>query len=135
MNNSAKRLIEEHGWEEGTAIAHVNSNCHCEYCGDDLLTSWRPYYSMQIDHLLPKHLHDGHRFNFANYVSSCPTCNHVKGRFNPLRDGEDANNMLSQNRSRLIERVCNHLDKKIAEKEHEFEVIKSIIRSADITSV
>lgn len=130
MNNSANKLINEFGWEEGTALAHCKANGRCEYCGDNMLRTWESYLGMQIDHLLPKSLYADHEFNFANYVSSCSTCNHLKRKLDVLLAGEDAAYMLSDKRGELIERVVHHL--KYIPKKHngEFETIKAIIQSS-----
>jgi hypothetical protein len=128
MYKCAEKLIEEYGWEKGTAIEHCRAKGICEYCGDDLLASVKDYYSMQIDHLLPKSLHIDHESDYANYVSCCSTCNHLKGRFNPLEDDEDAKNMLAELRSDLVERVRNYLITRYATRTAEFQAVKNIIR-------
>lgn len=127
MNESAQKLITELYWEEGTAIAHAESKGNCEYCGDDLLNSWKSYSAMEIDHLLPKFVYEEHRFNYSNYVTSCSTCNQLKRQFDPLMEGESAMSMLEENRSKLIERVRDQLQKKYDLREREFETVKSII--------
>ena len=87
----------------------------------------KSYSAMEIDHLLPKFVYEEHRFNYSNYVTSCSTCNQLKRQFDPLMEGESAMSMLEENRSKLIERVRDQLQKKYDLREREFETVKSII--------
>ena len=75
-----KLLIEKHNFNEGTALAYVESEGRCIYCGTELLENLLSYFSADIDHLLPKSTYPEQKNNIHNWVLSCHTCNLLKGK-------------------------------------------------------
>ena len=59
----------------------VRDGYRCIYCGQFLLADFDSWASLHTDHLVPKSA-DGDESE-ENLVTSCPTCNSLKGAFRP----------------------------------------------------
>ena len=112
-----KTLQKKFGFWEHTAEAFIESKGLCGYCGENLYETRVQYYSMQLDHLLPKNTYVHLATHPQNFVLSCQRCNNLKRAFNPLKENEDSEEMLENNKSKLISRVKEHLKEKIEKDE------------------
>ena len=72
MNNEDKlqKLMREYGFNEGTAMAYIESQGRCMYCDEDMFEFRQGYSSSQIDHLLPSSKHKKLEWEIKNWVHS-----------------------------------------------------------------
>ena len=98
-------LVKECDYTPATAKLWVQSKGKCQYCGEDLLQSPTLYFSGDVDHLLPKNKHCEVENIEENFILSCRFCNSIKGGADVLADGEDALDMIKNNRDIIIQRV------------------------------
>ena len=129
QEEAAKRLFEEAGFEKRTAAAYVRTNGNCEYCGTDLISNRLIYAGAQIDHLLPKSKHAPEIYEMAeNYALSCTLCNGRKKDASVLEEGEDPKTILLTKRADLIGRAQLIIEKKRADEDKTWNLVKSIIQ-------
>ena len=120
-SEAVRRLLSEFDGTFGEWIATrgVETDFKCEYCDEDLLASLVSYYSMQIDHVLPKS-HDG-KHCFENMALSCKPCNLLKRDFVPS----------GSNREERVADARRHLsDLRRARKDRLAEVCEVLGRNA-----
>ncbi|MEJ2633626.1 MAG: hypothetical protein P8011_07070 [Acidihalobacter sp.] len=67
------------------------------------------YAIAEIDHLLPQSLFHEHVIDERNFALSCRICNGAKGNVSLLRENENAKDMLTNQRAKLIERAREHI--------------------------
>ncbi len=127
MTNREKieKLMGEFRFNEVTAKAWVEFRGRCGYCGEDLISSPFRYYSGQTDHLLPKAKYPELAWDVHNAVPCCGPCNQLKG--DPLREEENAKEMLNHSRQELIHRVQAVLMLNINERLNQYNRIRAII--------
>ena len=116
------------GWYPGISTATVVADGFCEYCCIDLLASRPGYSSIGTDHLLPKATYEALKDHSRNQVSCCSSCNWMKSSWDPLKQGEDAKSMLEKHREELIQRVREHLNPKIEDREKEWQSVRDKFR-------
>lgn len=121
--------MTDFGYNEGTAIAYIESEGICVYCGDDMFQFRQGYSSAQIDHLLPSSKYPELKWNIKNWVFCCSSCNAMKHNLDVLKEGEDATEQVENNREKLIERVKQELSDKINQREHEYLTVKKIVKN------
>jgi len=119
----AEYLIKQYGWYEGLAMAIDAAEGKCVYCTEPLLETRIGYSSIVMDHLLPKSLYEDFEWDTRNHVLSCASCNSMKGNWDPLLEGESAAEMLDSSKKILIERAKIELNKKIHDRQSEWEDI------------
>jgi hypothetical protein len=114
-------------FEQRTAITYINAKGRCEYCDRDLIHDRLGYACAQIDHLLPQG-----KFPYEitgrqnNFVLSCALCNGVKRDSVVLEEGEEAFAMLATNRSQLILRAREIIEKGLEEANLKWVHVKNI---------
>lgn len=128
MGEVADWLMREWGWHEEIARALERTLGYCEYCHEDLLASRPGYSSIVLDHLIPVNFKEKNLVS-ANFVLSCSSCNQMKHGFNPIKEGEDADQMVLNNREDLVQRVRERLEQKIEGRTEEWKKIKERVRS------
>lgn len=114
-NELQKTLQRKYGFWEFTAKAFIESKGKCGYCDENLYKNRLRYYSMQLDHLLPKNQYINLANHPNNFVLACQRCNNLKRTLDVLVKGEDPESMLLDQKSELISRVKKYLNKKIAQ--------------------
>ena len=122
------KLKNEYGFNEGTALAYIDSEGKCTYCGDDMFTFRQGYSSSQIDHLLPKKYKEL-EWNIKNWVFCCSSCNAIKHDLDVLKANENPVKTVENKRNELIERVKEQLSEKINKRKIEYNNIKRIVQS------
>lgn len=121
-------LKKEFDYWDSTARAYVEFDGLCVYCNMDLVGDSRKYALGVIDHLLPESKYKNLRNQPQNWILSCAGCNYVKGDFDCLKPGEDAQDMLLNHRNELLQRVKDWFEKLYAENEKERKKVAEIIR-------
>ena len=129
MENDVKvnRLGEECRFVKSTAMAYVEFNGTCAYCGEDLIEDRRCYALGKIDHLLPKSIYPQYADDQRNLVLACDICNSHKGSFNPCPEGEEPEKMLAVKRGELIGRAYEFITEKENKAKLEWQQARSII--------
>ena len=107
-----KKLKGEFGFWEYTAQAFLESKGTCGYCGENLFKNRLRYYSMELDHLLPKSIYVKFANHRNNFVLACKRCNNLKRSLDVLLPDEDPELMLENKKSELVSRVKDKLLKR-----------------------
>ena len=103
-------------FEPRTAIAYVQADGLCEYCGHELIFDRLGYACAQIDHLLPRAKYPEQITGMQqNFVLSCSLCNGLKRDDPILKTGEDPETMLINERDELIDRAKKVIADKLQE--------------------
>lgn len=123
VHDTADRLQREFGFHPDVAAAAAEANGSCCYCGEDLLASRVGYSSIARDHLVPSY-----RGSALNAVLACTSCKNMKADFDPLHESENAEQMLREEKDRLIQRVRTHLQKQIIARKSEWYQVRDILR-------
>ena len=84
----------------------------CVYCGRFLLADFDSWASLHTDHLIPKSA--GGDESEENLVTSCPTCNSLKGVFRPKMK------LTRASREAFIKAIRKHIAARRTEDMHEF---------------
>jgi hypothetical protein len=116
-------------WHQDLAKAMEESNGCCVYCKVNLLESRIAYYSITLDHLLPKSKYPKIEAHLENHVLSCNACNSIKRNFDALGEGEDPLQMLQSNRDELIRRAEEFINARSEERNKELDEIRNLIGS------
>lgn len=105
----------------------LRDNCHCVYCGCDLLQNRDITYSFYCyDHVLPKNKYPLLRDSIWNKVLACHSCNSWKGKtFDPA--GEEIP-PTEEYRDGLIERARRHVERKRATAAESFTKAAALIQ-------
>jgi hypothetical protein len=82
-----------------------------------------------MDHILPKSAFPDLEDDFENHVLCCASCNTMKGTWNPLKENEDARQMILQYQAELILRIRNWLDPKISARTKQWHEVRDAIAS------
>ena len=125
----AQTLIDKYGWHQGLAKAMEDSNGYCRYCNKNLLVNRIAYFSITLDHLLPKSKYPEIEANLENHVLSCNACNFIKKDFDPLDAGENPLHMLRDCHEVLIRRVKILIKTKSEERNNELDEIRRLMGS------
>ena len=120
--------MNEFGFNKGTALAYIESEGKCTYCGDDMFQFRQGYSSSQIDHLLPLSKYEELRWNTKNWVFCCSSCNAIKHNLDVLKNGENPTEQIKNNREELVKRVKVQLSEKFREREIEYNAVKKIVQ-------
>lgn len=121
-------LVNEHGFNEGTARAYVQSSGKCVYCDKNLLYELSDFYAADIDHLLPRSKYPELESNTDNWVLSCRACNSIKGKMDIPSLSWDASTAIKEHKKEVIEIYRDALQERRNAKENEFTAIKNIIQ-------
>lgn len=78
-------------FKEPHLSALIRADFRCEYCGQDLLVSWKECFNAQLDHIQPKS--KGGSDEESNLAVTCITCNSLKWDYVPC--GRDRDEKLS----------------------------------------
>jgi len=76
------------GWfKEPHLSVLARADFRCEYCGQDLLTSFNDWFNAQLDHIQPKS--KGGSGETPNLAACCTTCNSLKWDYAPRGDNRN----------------------------------------------
>ncbi len=130
MKDSQKvfELVNKHGFNEGTAIAYLESKGKCVYCDKNLLEGLSDFYAADIDHLLPKSMYPEIEWDINNWVLSCRACNSIKGKMNISNLSWTPTEAIKNHKKELIAMFRTFLQERRNTKELEFKMIKEIIQ-------
>ncbi len=98
------------GWYPDTLKLAIQTGFRCQYCGMDFFESVDNYYSLQVEHIIPKC--KGGDDNPENLTVACELCNFIKLKWDP-RSFADQN----ASRSELITAAREHISKVRRERE------------------
>lgn len=121
-------LVKEHGFNEGTARAYVQSSGKCVYCDKNLLNELSDFYAADIDHLLPKSKYPEIESDIDNWVLSCRACNSIKGKMDLPNLSWNALTAIKEHKKEVIKMYRNALQERRNAKENEFTAIKRIVQ-------
>ena len=126
-NLSDKDLIDqlksEFGFWESTAIAFIESQGLCVYCGEDLYSSRIRYASQNIEHLYPQSKFNDLKDKQCNLVLSCFKCNNMKRGRELYPETSDPLKLLTNDKQYVIGYIRNKLKDEI---DLEIEVCKKL---------
>lgn len=105
---------------EWNAKRGLETDCHCEYCGRDLLESFNDYDSWQIDHIYPSS--QGGKHEYDNMAVCCKTCNFLKRDYTPT----------GTTREERVADAKSHVDKKRIARNQELQRIRMLVRGSSV---
>jgi len=111
------------------AAASIYSKCHfrCQYCGFDGLSSVDAYWSLQVDHILPKSKYPQFKDDKYNLVITCSVCNNLKGTFDPSKGGGKYTSLDKKDHDILINKCRDYIFEKRAEQTKIFLELKELV--------
>jgi len=124
-----KRLNQEVGLPFWYAEVFVAYGGKCAYCDEDLLSNRIAYSAAMIDHVLPRSKYPDFATDQMNLVLSCASCNSIKNSHDPLRPGEDPEEMLKNNRVEFIQRIRDDIQEEVKRRNGTWEKVATILRS------
>ena len=71
------------------------------------------YFSMQLDHLLPRSKYPHLANDPDNFVLSCQRCNNLKRAYDPLDGEKNPEGILRTDKPLVVEKVRVHLKERI----------------------
>lgn len=79
-------LLRVGGWFKGKSLVTVltRADFRCEYCSQDLMSSFNECFNAQTDHIIPKS--KGGSEEESNLAACCSTCNVLKWEYVPPGD-------------------------------------------------
>jgi 5-methylcytosine-specific restriction endonuclease McrA len=114
------------------AAASIYSKCHfrCQYCGFDGLSSVDAYWSLQVDHILPKSKYPDLEKDLKNQILACTVCNTFKDNFNPSCGEKEKYNLSDEHdRNVLVNKSREYIFGKRAEETNLVLKLKELICS------
>lgn len=132
MNESEKEklisiLKKEFGFWESTAIAFIEANGECVYCGENLYSNRLRYYSQNIDHVYPKSKYLNLANKQVNLALSCFKCNSLKKDRDLCPQTGDPLKLLQSDKESVLECIRSKLKDDIQWQKKNCEALNKIL--------
>lgn len=106
------------GWSKSTLELAEKTSFRCHYCGKGFFGSLDDYYSIEVEHIIPRGKGEEKP---ENLTVVCSTCNFLKRRWDPrleVGDGATRDQLISAARQYVLER--RRVKEEKVEKERNF---------------
>lgn len=123
-----KKELISLGWGEQTLELAIRAKFKCEYCGTDILESVDSYYSIQVEHIIPK-MKEGPD-NSDNLAIVCKNCNFIKRNWDPRKmvpkEFQNRNSLLNVSKEYIQNKRANKNKIVVRMKDLSVELMKGI---------